>query len=318
MKRVLGVDIGGTKCAVVLAEAGEEICILRKIRFDTCAEKGFGYAKEKLFEAIEAIIKDTESIHAIGVSCGGPLDSVKGVIQSPPNLPGWDDIPMTAMLEEAFGVPAFLQNDANACALAEWKYGAGRGTEDMVFLTMGTGMGAGIISGGRLLRGARDLAGEVGHIRLRRRGPVGYNKEGSFEGFASGGGISRLAEILRDEWTKAGDAPAWTDSPDTKRLAESARMGDRHAMAVFEAAGGYLGEGIAIIADVLDPEMIVIGGVFMRCEDLIKKTVWETVQREALPGIASELKIVPARLGENIGDIGAVMAALYGMENQTR
>ena len=188
----------------------------------------------------------------------------------------------------------------------------------MVFLTMGTGIGAGVIAEGRLLRGARDMAGEVGHVRLDKDGPVGYGKAGSFEGFSSGGGIARLACMLRKEWALAGDAPAWNDADEsitTKQLAEWAREGDRHALQVFEAAGKRLGEGISIIADILDPEMIVIGGVYMRCEDLISKSMWEVIKRETLGQIADYMKVVPAMTGEAIGDLAAVMVAVYAMEN---
>ena len=167
-------------------------------------------------------------MQAIGVSCGGPLNSRTGVVQSPPNLPGWDDVPIVKILEDAFGIPAFLQNDANACALVEWKYGAGRGCENMVFLTMGTGMGAGVIADGRLLRGARDMAGEVGHLRLEKDGPVGYGKAGSFEGFTSGGGIARLAAGLRREWEKEGRSIHWKENDaelSTRALGDYAKAG---------------------------------------------------------------------------------------------
>ena len=318
MERVIGVDIGGTKCALILAEVqdGFRINIIKKIRFETCTPKGFEYARDRIFEAVRQLMDESDGpVCAIGISCGGPLDSRRGIIQSPPNLPGWDDIAITEMLEREFGVPAYLQNDANACALVEWKLGAGRGCDSMVFLTMGTGMGAGIIAEGRLLRGAGDMAGEVGHVRLREDGPVGYGKAGSFEGFTSGGGIARLACMLRDNWTEAGDRPCWIEDDEnitTKRLAEYARAGDRHALSVFEQAGMYLGEGIAILADILDPEMIVIGGVFMRCEDLISESMWRVIRREALPHIANRMKVVPAKTGEAIGDFAAVMVALYG------
>ena len=135
--RVLGLDIGGTKCAVLLADAGERIEIIRKIRFETHTELGFEYARQKLLAAAEELIRESDApVQAIGVSCGGPLNSRTGVVQSPPNLPGWDDVPIVQILQDAFGIPTFLQNDANACALVEWKYGAGRGRENMGFLTM--------------------------------------------------------------------------------------------------------------------------------------------------------------------------------------
>lgn len=319
MRRVIGIDIGGTKCAVILADAGEDTYIIRKIRFETETDKGCEYALEKIFESVKILMDESdEPVQAVGISCGGPLDSRRGIIQSPPNLPGWDDVHITDMLESRFNVPAYIQNDANACALVEWKMGAGRGCENMVFLTMGTGMGAGIIAEGRLLRGRGDMAGEVGHVRLRKNGPVGYNKAGSFEGFTSGGGIARLAGMMRADWAANGKNPKWTETDDritTKRLAEYAREGDEYALEVFRCVGGYLGEGISMIADILDPEMIVIGSVYMRCEYLLKDSMWEVIRRETLGQISENLKVVPAMKGESIGDLAAIMVAMYGLED---
>lgn len=319
MHRVIGLDVGGTKCAVLTADVGEDIQILNKIRFETCTDLGFSYAKEKLFEAVrESIAVSDRPVEAIGISCGGPLNSRAGIVQSPPNLPGWDDIPIVRMLEEEFGVPAFLQNDANACALVEWKIGAGRGAENMIFLTMGTGMGAGIIAEGRLLRGRSDMAGEVGHVRLAKHGPVGFNKEASFEGFCSGGGIARYAGILRSEWIAAGERVAWSETDaelTTKALAGYAKGGDEHAVRVFEAVGEKLGEALAIFADTLNPEVVVIGSVFARCEELLTEPMWKAIRREALPYTADVMKVLPAQTGEQIGDFAAVMVAQYGLEN---
>jgi len=320
MYRVIGIDIGGTKCAVMLADAGESVHIIKKLRFDTCTSLGFEYTRDRLFECVHMLISQSDApVRAIGISCGGPLDSRRGIIQSPPNLPGWDDVHIVDMLRDAFGIPAFIQNDANACGLVEWKLGAGRGCENMVFLTMGTGMGAGVIAEGRLLRGAGDMAGEVGRVRLRKKGPIGYNKAGSFEGFASGGGIAQLACVLRSEWTEAGDAPKWPedDSAITEKcLAEYARAGDRHALDVFNRVGAYLGEGIAVLADILNPEMIVIGGIYMRCADLLADSMWKSIRREALRQTAECLKVCPAETGEAIGDYAAVQVAVWGLDNK--
>lgn len=318
MKRVLGLDIGGTKCAVLLADCGDQIRVVEKIRFETRTDLGFEYAKEKLLEAAQQLMQRSDvPVEAVGISCGGPLNSRTGVVQSPPNLPGWDQIPIVGIMQDALGIPAFLQNDANACALVEWKYGAGRGRSDMVFLTMGTGMGAGVIADGRLLRGCRDMAGEVGHIRMEPDGPVGYGKAGSYEGFTSGGGIARLACMLREKWSAQGDAPLWQEQDQalsTRILAEYANAGDRHALHVFEIAGDYLGRGIAVIADVLNPEMVVIGGVYMRCKHLLRESMWNAIRREALDQCWQELQVVPAQTNEQIGDFAAAMVAVYGLE----
>lgn len=320
MRRIIGLDIGGTKCAVLLADASENIEIIKKIRFETRTDLGFDQTRDNLFKTVKIMISESDKpVEAIGISCGGPLNSRTGVIQSPPNLPGWDDIPLVSMLEKEFGIPTFLQNDANACALVEWKLGAGRGAENMIFLTMGTGMGAGIIADGRLMRGACDMAGEVGHMRLAQQGPMGYGKEGSFEGFCSGGGIARMACIMRKGWLAKGESVLWKEndaSLTTKALADYAKSGDTHALEVFRAAGARLGEGIAILTDVLNPERIVIGGVFMRCEALLRDSMWETVHREALLHTWKDLQIVPAQTNEQIGDFAAVMVGTYGLENK--
>lgn len=127
---------------------------------------------------------DGEPAKKVGISCGGPLNSTAGIIEGPPNLPGWNNVKIADILTSHYGVFASLQNDANACAVAEWKFGAGKGAQNMIFLTFGTGLGAGLILNGRLYSGTNDNAGEIGHIRLEEFGPSGYGKSGSFEGFA--------------------------------------------------------------------------------------------------------------------------------------
>ena len=193
---LLGFDIGGTKCAAILGKTdGSRIEAVEKTVFAT-ADFPNPYDCIKKFAAeAEVLLKKYPAVKpaALGISCGGPLDSSAGVIQSPPNLPGWDEIPVCRILTDHFHIPVKLCNDADACALAEWKYGAGRGSDNMIFLTFGTGMGAGLILNRKLYSGACGMAGECGHIRLAEKGPSGYGKRGSFEGFCSGGGIARGA-----------------------------------------------------------------------------------------------------------------------------
>ena len=196
--KLLGLDIGGTKCAAVTANwDGERLQILKKEKCPTDHSVSPEAMLERLFALADGILDGKPD--AVGISCGGPLDSARGVILGPPNLPGWDDVPVTALAARHFGAPARLQNDANACAVAEWKFGAGRGTRNMIFLTFGTGLGAGLILDGRLYSGTNDNAGECGHLRLERFGPVGYGKQGSFEGFCSGGGLAQLGCAMARE-----------------------------------------------------------------------------------------------------------------------
>ncbi len=323
MKRYwMGLDIGGTKCAVLLATVDGGIHLKDKLRFATCSERGFEPVYAQLTAAMEEILQKNglsyADVNAIGVSCGGPLDSRRGVVLCPPNLPGWVNIPLKALLEERCGVPVYLQNDANVCALVEWKLGAGRGCSDMIFLTMGTGMGGGVIAEGRLLRGCTDMGGEIGHLRLAEDGPVGFGKAGSFEGFASGGGMQRQARTLTEERIREGRAPAWVrdgrapEEADARLLAEYARAGDTDAKAFFDHIGTMLGKGLALLTDTLNPEKIVIGSIFVRCEDLLRPAMEAELKREAIPFSLEGLQVVPAQTGEALGDLASIMTALYG------
>lgn len=321
MKKIIGIDIGGTKCAVIYAAVEDGIRILDREQFASCAHEGAQSMLARIFEAVRAMLSKHDlsacDLEAIGVSCGGPLNSKTGCVMNPPNLPGWDNIPLTRLLTEAFGVKAFLQNDANACALVEWKLGAGRGTDGMIFCTMGTGMGAGIVSGGRLLTGACDMAGEIGHIRLSEDGPDGYGKAGSFEGWVSGGGIRNYLDNETARMTREGNAPAWTrdgiSQPDAKTLFEYAEKGDADALRLFETVGDMLGKGLSVLADVLNPEKIVIGSIFVRAEKFIRPAMERALKRECLPHTLNALTVLPAETGEAIGDLASIMTALYAL-----
>jgi len=308
MKRLVGLDIGGTKCAVSLGESvGNNIKILSRDEFPTT-----GLSWHEVLEAFSTRIKDVTNptrpashpqpllLSAIGISCGGPLDSTRGVVMSPPNLPGWDNVPVVDFFRGRFNVPVTLQNDANACALAEYLYGAGRGAANLVFMTFGTGLGAGIVIDGKLYSGANDNAGEIGHIRLAPTGPVGYNKAGSAEGFCSGAGISRLAKIR-----KGLDLTA-------KEIFARVRAGDADCIDVFRESAEKLAMILAYTIDILNPEIIALGGVFMRNADLFLPIVEPILEREALPFARKACRIVPAELGENVGDYAALAVAMSG------
>ena len=188
---ILGFDIGGTKCAVTTAQwDGSQITLLKKEACPTDLSISPEEMLKRLISMADGIL--TAPPEAVGISCGGPLSSKEGLILGPPNLPGWDHVEIVKVLNDHYHVPVKLQNDANACAVAEWKFGAGKGTDNMVFFTFGTGLGAGLILDGRLYSGTNDNAGEAGHIRLDRFGPVGFGKAGSFEGFCSGNGLAQL------------------------------------------------------------------------------------------------------------------------------
>ena len=301
----IGVDIGGTKCAVVL---GDENGIVKKIKFPTTTY-------EETIQNIINAIREIGEGDAIGISCGGPLDAKRGVILSPPNLPGWDDVHITEMLENEFHIPAYLCNDADACALAEWRFGAGKGTTNMVFLTFGTGMGAGLILNGKLYSGTCGMAGEIGHVRMSPHGPVGYGKAGSFEGFCSGGGIAQLGQSLALEVLQMGKTLPYcatkAELPNitAKLLAEYANENEPIALETYRICGEKLGEGLSILVDILNPEAIVIGSVFQRAENLLRPHMESVLNRETLAFSRMQCKILPALLGDSIGDYAALSVA---------
>lgn len=298
-KIFIGIDIGGTKTAV---SAGGEGGVIRE-------KKAFPTDRD-LTAALGRIVSETGAligayggrIAALGISCGGPLDSERGVVLSPPNLPGWDDVPIVEMLNKRFSLPVFIENDANACALAEWYYGAGKGSKNMIFLTFGTGLGAGLILDGKLYRGANGLAGEAGHIRMSGDGPPAYGKRGSLEGWCSGAGLSAAYYDAYGEKITGGE------------VCVRAEKGDKKALAITEKSARMLGSALALFIDLINPDRIVIGSIFTRSEALFRAGVEKVIRDEALPLAAGVCTIHPARLGEALGDTAAICVAVNGLK----
>jgi glucokinase len=317
---LLGFDIGGTKCAVILGKVAADGDIAIVDKQATPTSKPVYEMIELLFTTAEELLSQhnvqKQQLDGIGISCGGPLSSKKGLILSPPNLIGWDEVPIVKMAEERFKIKTLLQNDANACAVAEWKYGAGKGVDNLIFLTFGTGMGAGLILDGRLYSGPGDLAGEVGHMRLADMGPVGFGKAGSFEGYCSGGGIAQLGQIKALEKLQVGEQVGFCKSIDelpaitAKSIADAAFSGDPVAIEVYQTCAEYLGRALALLIDILNPEMIILGSIYGRARQLLEPVMLEVIKREAYKESVSTCRIVPAGLSENIGDIAALSLAL--------
>ena len=306
----IGLDIGGTKCAVSLGKIERSaVEIVAREEVPTAASP---------VETIEALAPYIEEFQCrgnattAGISCGGPLDSKRGVILTPPNLKGWHGFAIVEYVKQRFSLAAKLENDANACALAEWRFGAGKGTENMIFLTFGTGLGAGLILNGRLYGGTNGNAGEAGHIRLANRGPVGFGKVGSFEGFCSGGGIARLAQSMgkrQKQTPRCIEEMGGYENITTKKLSEAAFAGDPFACKVFAKSGDMLGRGLSVLVDILNPEKIVLGGVFMRSGELLVGAMRKRLEKEALRESLAVCEIVGAQLKENIGDYAALAVA---------
>lgn len=320
MKVIVGIDIGGTKCAVTLAAVEDgKIRFLNKVKVATKVHDPHGAIMD-FIEMIRSLLTGHSEykLAAIGISCGGPLDPGNGLILSPPNLSDWDQIDVYTPLREAFGVPVRMQNDADACALAEWKLGAGKGVNNMIFLTFGTGLGAGLILNGRLYSGSTGLAGEVGHIRLADSGPLGYGKHGSFEGFCSGGGIADLGRTLGAKAVRNGIIPSYYNPETPEKVTAAAvftaaEAGDPTALEALHIIGEYLGRGLAILVDILNPERIVIGSIYARQEKVLRELMLPSLEREALGVSLRTTEVVPAALGEKIGDYAAVSVGMQAI-----
>ncbi len=316
--KILGFDIGGTKCALSRWELDDDGNgkLLSKETLPT----RFDITPYKMLDLLLDFVKG--EYDAVGISCGGPLNESMGVIQSPPNLPGWDNVEIVKYLSEKVGCPAYLQNDANACALAEYHFGAGKGSRNMAFLTFGTGLGAGLILDGRLYSGTNGNAGELGHIRLDSYGPVGYGKAGSFEGFCSGGGLAQLGKMYATQALQMGKNVSYCKSKDeldsitAKSIAQYAKQGYEDAQKVYDVCAQKLGHGLAILIDILNPERIVIGSIFTRCEDLLRPKMDEVLKSECLSAALDVVEIVPAKLGESIGDYATLACAVNGLKTQ--
>ncbi len=308
---VIGIDIGGSKCAVIrvpdLPGIGSSFDYDR-VEFPTT---GLDETLSRIHGAVEEFDPGEDPL--FGVSCGDPQDSAAGIILSPPNLPDWDRVPITTDLTDRFGGTAWLMNDANAGALAEWQFGVARGCRNVIFCTHGTGMGAGLILDGRLHEGATGAAGEIGHLRMSPEGPVGYGKEGSLEGFTSGGGIARMAQAVARErggqvvFNPTGEIDAIT----ARDVGEAAARGDQAALDILAESGRWLGRGLAVLIDILNPEMIVLGSLYQRIGEYLRPTMEEELRKECLPRSLEACAIVPAELGERIGDYATIAVALY-------
>jgi glucokinase len=322
-KVFIGVDVGGTKTAVILSARPPDS--LGRIEFATLPEQGPDRAIKLIVESARGLLDQhgfgEDSIAAIGVSCGSPLDRVRGVIQAPPNLATWVDVPIRRLLEEAFHTICRVENDANAGAVAEHRFGAGVGVDHMLFLTLGTGLGAGIIAAGSLYLGANGDAGEIGHVRLSPTGPIGYHKAGSIEGWSSGGGIAQLAvrmvklaeqrgrpSVLQAQLASSGGLTA-------RDVGIAAQAGDAVALSILRRSGERLGQALAMLLDVLNPQRIVLGGLAWRMGESLLAPMRRVMEREALPQTLRACEIVPAALGEQIGDVAALCVAM-GLEGK--
>ena len=305
----IGVDVGGTNVKIALVD--KEGSIVYSNTTPTRAEMGYEYTISNIKQAINDLMKETKtdknSIEGIGFGFPGQIDCDAGVVRVLPNIPGWINVPVSKIMEKEFGIPTKVDNDVRCAALGELAFGAGKGCQNLICITVGTGIGSGLIVNGKLVRGADNAAGEIGHIKLQMHdGPIcGCGDSGCLEAFASGPGIVAMAQeyILGGKSTKYRELANPEITPYI--VAEAAKQGDKVALKIFERIGEYIGIGLSSVVNLLNPEKIVIGGGVADAGEILFTPLINTLKKRAMPIQAKSVSVVPAQLGNAAGVIGA-------------
>lgn len=314
---VAGIDIGGTKIALAVADLGGRLVERKRFPARTGERGPHAIIEEALAEVERMLAKTGARLAAVGIGCGGPLDRARGLILSPPNLPGWDEFPVVNIVEERLGVPALLDNDANAAALGEHRHGAGRGYDDLVYITQSTGIGGGVIVRGRLVHGICDGAGEVGHTTVLPDGPeCGCGGRGCLEALCSGTALARRAR----ERLAAGEASSLSSLSANEvtglAVAEAARGGDALASAVWDEMVHYLAVGVGNLFNILAPEAVVIGGGVSEAGEQLFGPLRERVRARARMLPPERINILQASLGGDSALHGAVILGQAARERR--
>ncbi len=313
---VIGIDLGGTKINTALVDRAGNI-LAHDFR-ETLTFQGPDAVIARMVDAAHQVMAlasvASDQVAAVGVCAPGPLDLDAGLVLSPPNLPGWDRVPLRQHIAEALGMPALLENDANAAALGENRFGAGQGTAHMIYVTASTGIGGGLILDGTLYHGASGLAGEIGHQTILPQGPVcGCGNRGCLEAVASGTAIARRAResVARGVPTLIAELSAGDpDRISAKLVAKAASEGDEEADMIISQAMDYLGIGIANLVNLFNPELIVIGGGLTNLGERLFGPVRRAIDRNAFPSAAQAVHVVAAELGDDVGALGAAALAM--------
>lgn len=307
----VGVDIGGTNVKIALVNKKGEISYPKTV--PTRAEMGYEYTIGNITQCIKDLITEanlsTNQIEGIGFGFPGQIDCEKGVVRILPNIPGWIDVPIAEIMQKEFNVPVKVDNDVRCMALAELNYGAGAGCQNLICITVGTGIGSGLVINGKLVRGASNAAGEIGHIKLEMHdGQIcGCGDTGCFEAYASGPSIVALAKeyIAGGKGTKYRELAGSVDAITPAIVCQAAQQGDVVAKRIFTKMGEYLGIGLASVVNLLNPEKIVIGGGVADAGDILFDPLRKTLKDRAMPIQGAAVEVVHAELGNSAGLIGA-------------
>ena len=298
-KTYLGLDIGGTKSTAIIGDSTGKLS--ERIEWPSNAKSGQEQMQAGIIENAKKMISKYPGISSVGVSIGGPLDAKNGIIQSPPNLPGWDNIPLKKILERKFSLPVHVDHDAGACALAEYYWGAAKDMHSVVYLTCGTGFGIGIVIDGNIYYGAHGHNCEIGHARYAEAGPTAFGKAGSFESYCAGSSLGRIAA-----WKFPS---AWTEAPTSEEIGRLAKAGNHEALQVVEINAQAVGRACSLIADMLYPDIIILGSLAghlgKKWIDKVKSVFYD----EVLPDARKVCKITPSALGKQLQDYSAIAVA---------
>lgn len=309
-KYKIGVDVGGTNVKIALVDSKGHIAYSNSV--PTRAEMGYQYTLSNIKSVIYTSLKETnitkDQVEGIGIGCPGQIDSDNGIVRILPNIPGWINIPVSKIMEEEFGLKTKVDNDVRCATLGEYNFGAGKGAKNLICITVGTGIGSGIILNGQLVRGASMSAGELGHLILQNSdGPIcGCGNTGCLEAFASGPSIVKMAQdyIMGGKSSKFKEMAV--NTPITPQIiSEAAKLGDEVAKTIFSITGNWIGIALSSVVNLLNPELIIIGGGVAEAGDLLFDPIRETIKKRALKSASEAVKVVPAELGESAGVVGA-------------
>ncbi len=311
MAKRIGIDVGGTNVKIALVDDGK---IIYSNSVPTYAQMGYEYTVNNIKQAIRDLMKETETtsadIKGIGFDFPGQVDYKTGVVKLAPNIPGWVNVPIAQMIEDEFHIPTRIDNDVRCAALGEMNFGAGKGCQNFVCITVGTGIGSGLVINGQLVRGAANAAGEIGHIKLQMKdGPIcGCGDTGCLEAFASGPSIVAMAQ----DYLKSGKSTKFREMAGDGEItpyivAKAAEAGDPVAKRIFTIIGEYVGMGLVSVINLLNPEKVIIGGGVAEAGDLLLEPIRKTINERAMVVARESVEIVPAELGNSAGVIGASM-----------
>lgn len=309
-KNRIGIDVGGTNVKIALVDEKGRIIYSNSV--PTRAEMGYEYTVNNIKQAIYDLLKETKleakNIEGIGFGFPGQVDYKSGVVRLAPNIPGWVDVPIAKLIEDEFHIPTRVDNDVRCAALGELNFGAGKGCQNLICITVGTGIGSGLIINGKLVRGASNAAGEIGHIKLQMHdGPIcGCGDTGCLEAFASGPSIVAMAE----DYIKGGKSTKFREMANSNDItpfivAEAAKAGDPVARRIFTIMGEYIGIGMASVVNLLNPERIIVGGGVADAGEILMTPLKETLKKRAMKIAGEAVEVVPAQLGNTAGVIGA-------------